>query len=303
MTDDEKPYGFGYSAGLNLEDVEATTREEVSAFLAGNLVRRKGRLAYPVTAYSFLLENRPDMLKQHMRQMQFLHAVPDNGELDMSITVLTMLHWYACNRVVEGIAHEVRSAAGLGASKAAVNEILALAFMHSGPSGFGAVHDAAHDFMNAFPEPSTTIVWPQGWAPDNEALRTGLDFSVPDLSAHERDLLFEWYETTLGCVPRSIQLLVKYNPRFAKAHRAKFETALKTGALPKQVVPYILVHYNMNRGWADGIREAALLGKAWGMTRDQVVHAMTLGTGYMAGLDGLAIADEAIGDLLESWDD
>jgi len=302
MTNDENPYGFGYSLGLNLMDDQETTREEISQFLTGNLQRRKGRLAYPVTAYSFLLENRPDMLKQHMRQMQFLHAVPDNGELDMSITVLTMLHWYACNRVVEGIAHEVRSSASVGASKAAVNEILSLAFMHSGPAGFGAVYEAAHDFMNTFPEPETTLSWPAGWGPDVDAFKTGLDFSVPDLVAGEQDLLFGWYENTIGYVPRSIRLLAKYNPRFVKAHRGKFESALRTGVLPKQIVPYILIHYNMNRGWGDGIREAALLGKAWGMTRDQVIHAITLGTGYMAGLDGLSIADEAIGDLLESWD-
>lgn len=302
MTDDDKPYGFGSSMGLNLMDDDVTTAQEVAEFLAGNLVRRKGRLTYPVTAYSFILQNRPDMLKQHMRQMQFLHAVPDNGELDMTVTVLTMLHWYACHRVVEGIAHEVRTAATMGASKAAVSEILALAFMHSGPSGFGAVYEAAHDYMNEFPDQGKDLVWPAGWAPDPDAFRTGLDFTVPDLAAAERELLFDWYEGTIGYVPKSVELLAKYNPRFAKAHRGKFEAALKTGALPKQIVPYILIHYNMNRGWGDGIREAALLGRAWGMTRDQIIHALTLATGYMAGLDGLTIADEAIGDLLESWD-
>jgi hypothetical protein len=281
---------------------QETTGEEIAAFLTGNLERRRGRLAYPVTAYSFLLQNRPDMLKYHMRQMQFLHAVPEDGELDMSVTVLTMLHWYACHRVVEGIGHEVRSSQLAGASKAAVNEIFALAFMHSGPSGFGAVHEAAFDYMNSYQDPSTEITWPSGWAPDVEAFRTGLDFTVPDLSADERDRLFGWYEATIGYVPESIQLLTTYNPRFAKAHRSKFEGALSTGALPKQIVPYILIHYNVNRGWADGIREATLLGKAWGMTRDHVVHAITLGTGYMAGLDGLTIAHGAIGDLLEAWD-
>lgn len=295
-------YGFGFSLGLDLSNVNETTAEERAAFLTGNLERRRGRLAYPVTAYSFLLQNRPDMLKYHMRQMQYLHAVPDNGELDMGITVLTMLHWYACNRVVEGISHEVRSSQMAGASKAAVNEIFGLAFMHSGPSGFGAVHEAAFEFMNDFPEPTATLTWPAGWEPDVEAFRTGIDFDDPDLSDAERELLFVWYENTIGYVPRSIRTLVRHNPRFAKAHRAKFEGAMSTGALPKQIVPYILIHYNMNRGWADGMREAALLARAWGMTREQVVHAITLGTGYMSGLDGLTIADEAIGDLLDSWD-
>lgn len=301
---DEAPYGFKYSQGLDLADVEETTPEEIKDFLAANLEKRHGRLAYPVSAYSFLLNNRPDMLKYHMRQMQFLHAVPANGELSMSITCMTMLHWYACNRVVEGVAHEVRGSLDHGATKAAVNEILALAFMHSGPSGFGAVYEGAADYMVTYQDPAAEklAVWPEGWAPDPEAFRTGLDFSMPDMPDAERDLLFGWYEETVGYVPRSIRMLAKYNPRFIKAHRAKFEGALKTGALPKQLVPYILIHYNMNRGWGEGIREATLLGKAWGMTRDQVIHALTLGTGYMAGLDGLTIADEAVGDLLESWE-
>ena len=76
---------------------------------------------------------------------------------------------------------------------------------------------------------------------------------------------------------------------------------MSTGALPKQMVPYILIHYNMNRGFREGIREATLLGKAWGMTRDHVMNAVTLGTGYMAGIDGVYIVQEAIGDIIESW--
>ena len=116
------------------------------------------------------------------------------------------------------------------------------------------------------------------------------------------ELLDKWYAETIGYTPRSVQFLTKQNPRFMKAHRAKFEAALKTGGLPKQIVPYILIHYNMNRGFREGIREAALLGKAWGMRKDHAIASITLGTGYMAGIDGLYIVDEAIGDLMDDWD-
>ena len=297
----EKGYGFAFTRGLNLTTINETTDQEKAEFWADKMAWRPGKMAYPLTAYSFLIQNRPDMLKYHMRQMQFLHAVPANGEIPMAITMLTMLHWYACNRVPGGVLHEVMGSQEMGASKAQVNEIFGLAFMHSGPCGFNEVYQQAFDYMASYKEPDHSIVWPAGWAPDPAAFRSGLDFDNPELTADEKDLLDKWYTDTIGYVPQSISTLVKYNPSFVKQHRAKFEGALATGALPKQMVPYILIHYNMNRGFRDGIREATLLGKAWGMTRDHVVNALTLGTGYMAGIDGMYIVHEAIGDILEGW--
>lgn len=290
------------SRGLDLGNIGETTREEIAAFRSTVLEGRRGKLMYPLSAYSFVLENRPDMLKYHFRQMQQLHAVPGGGETGSALTCLTMLHWYACNRVEEGVIHEVRSSQREGASKAQVNEVLALAFMHSGPSGFRTVYDQAFDYMQTFQDPDTPITFPPGWAPDVEAFSSGLDFSIIDLVDGERELLFGWYESTIGYVPRSVAFLTEHNPRFMKAHRGKFEGALSTGALPKQIVPYILIHYNMNRGFRDGIREAILLAKAWGMTAGQVINAITLGVGYMSGIDGAYIVAEAAGDLLESWD-
>nr|WP_254911617.1 hypothetical protein [Sphingomonas sp. CDS-1] len=295
-------YGFAYTRGLNLTNVYETTDEEKAEFWADKMAWRPGKMAYPLTAYSFLIQNRPDMLKYHMRQMQFLHAVPANGEIPMGITMLTMLHWYACNRVPGGVLHEVMGSQEMGASKAQVNEIFGLAFMHSGPCGFNEVYNQAFDYMTSYCEPAHAIQWPKGWAPDAAAFRSGLDFDNPELTKAERESLDQWYIDTIGYVPKSISTLAKYNPGFVKQHRGKFEGALATGALPKQMVPYILIHYNMNRGFRDGIREATLLGKAWGMTRDHIINAVTLGTGYMAGIDGMYIVEEAIGDLLEKWD-
>ena len=213
-----------------------------------------------------------------------------------------MLHWYACQRVRDGIIHEIRSCQELGATRAQINEILGLAFMHSGPSGFNEVYYQAFDYMESYQEPEHKIKFPTGWEPEPAAFLSGLDFENPELGAGEEALLFKWYEDTIGYVPRSVQLLTRYNPRFMKANRAKFEGAFRTGALPKQMAPYIMIHYNMNRGFREGIREATLLGKAWGMRREHVVGAITLGTGYMAGMDALYIVDEAIGDILETWD-
>ena len=303
MTEAQPSYEhYTLSRGLDLRNVDDTTNEEIATFRSAVLEARRGKLMYPLSAYSFVLENRPDMLKYHFRQMQQLHAVPGGGETGSALTCLTMLHWYACNRVEEGVIHEVRSSQREGASKTQINEVLALAFMHSGPSGFRTVYDQAFDYMQTYQDPATPIQFPPGWAPDLEAFTSGLDFSIIDLLDDERERLFGWYEATIGFVPRSVAFLTEHNPRFMKAHRGKFEAALSTGALPKQIVPYILIHYNMNRGFRDGIREAILLAKAWGMTKQQVINAITLGVGYMSGIDGAYVVADAAGDLLDSWE-
>lgn len=290
------------SRGLDLGATGSTTDEERAGFWADKMVWQGGRMAYPLTSYAFLLQNRPDMLKLQMRQLQFLHAVPADGEMPMAVTSLTMLHWYTTNRVPAGMMYELRSSQELGATKAQVNEVFALAFMTCGSVGFDDAYRYALDHMATYREADRSIAWPSGWAPDPAAFASGLDFERPAMTQQECELLEAWYINTIGHVPRSVELLRKYNPGFLKQYRAKLEGALSTGALPKQLVPYILIHHNLNRGFRDGIREAALMAKTWGVTRDQVINALVLGTGYLAGLDALYVVDEAIGDLLEDWD-
>jgi hypothetical protein len=291
---------------FDLQMVDETSDEEIAARIAEEMRKPylDGRHQYPATAYSFVLRNRPDMLKLHFRQMAELHAVPqvdDGDEPYWSLVVLTMLHWYSCNRVEHGVIHETRASHAFGASWAQVNEVFGLAFMHSGPSGFGSVYNAAFEYMLTYPrDEESTMRFPPGWEPDPEALHTGLDFSKPELSDSERQALFAWYEKTIGEVPRSVELLVQLNPRFAKAHRAKFERTFR-GALPKQMLPYMLFHYEMNRGSVGGMREAALLCRAWGVSRDLMIHCVTLGTGYMAGLSAMYGVHDAIGELLDDW--
>lgn len=285
--------------GLDLDTIDTTTPEEIAAFRSYVLEARQGKLMYPLSAYTVLLNNRPDMLKLHFRQMHGVHAIPTEEGHFTILTATTMLHWYVCNRYEEGIIHEIRGCQGYGASKEQVNEILAIAFMHCGPSGFRFVYHAAFDYLQSYIEPEDkTPTFPANWAPDPTALKSGMDFSSPDFTADDKRKLFSWYEQTIGEVPRSVQFLAKHNPTYLKADRGKLEGTMR-GALPKQLLPFMLLHYNMNRGFKDGMREAALLGKAWGMTKAQLFHALTIGVGYMTGLEGLYIAEEAVGDILD----
>jgi hypothetical protein len=290
--------GKSLHRGLDLDNIEVTTPEEIKAFRSEILEGCGGKLMYPLSAYSVMLETRPDMLKLHFRQMNSAFLVPGEGSFRI-LACTTMLHWYTCHRYEEGILHEVRNSQHEGATKDQVGEVLALAFMHCGPAGLRFVYHAAFDYLKTYAEPAQPAKFPDGWSPDPEALKSGMDFSTPTMSDQDRQALFTWYERTIGEVPRSVALLAKLNPDYLKAWRAKLEGTLR-GALPKQLLPYILIHYNVNRGFADGIREAVLLGRAWGMTKAQVTHAITFATGYMAGIDALYLVQDAVGELLDA---
>jgi hypothetical protein len=288
--------------GLDLDNVEETTRDEIKAFRGEMLESRRGKFMHPQSAYSVLLEHRPDMLKLQLRQMHAAFEIPGEGPFPM-LPCMVMLNWYTCHRYGEGIIHEIRAMQRYGATREQVTETLALAYMHSGPAGMRYLYHEGYDYLASYQDPDHEAQWPAGWGPDADALKSGMDFSTSELTEADRDALFGWYESTIGEVPRSVQLLARHNPTFLKAWRHKLEGTLR-GALPKQALPYTLIHYNVNRGFAGGTREAVLLGRAWGMTRAQVVAAVSFATAYVGGMDAMYLVDDAIGDLLEdpSWE-
>jgi hypothetical protein len=108
--------------------------------------------------------------------------------------------------------------------------------------------------------------------------------------------LTTWYEQTIGFVPDSIVFGLKRHPQFVKVHRAKWETAIRT--LPKQVVPYTMLRHHMITGNRQGLREAALLAKSWGITSEWIVKGITNSAFYFTGFDGLYAAQDAVDDLL-----
>jgi len=101
---------------------------------------------------------------------------------------------------------------------------------------------------------------------------------------------------TIGQVPRSIAFGIKHHPEFVKVNRAKWEATIKT--LPKQVAPYVMLRHHTITGSRDGLREAALLAKAWGMTSEWIVLGITGTAMYFTGFEGLYAAADAVDDLL-----
>jgi hypothetical protein len=69
------------------------------------------------------------------------------------------------------------------------------------------------------------------------------------------------------------------------------------------MMPLMMIRNNVLHGRVDGVREAALLARAWGVTRGWVVHSVTHMGYYFVGLEGLYAVQDAIGDLLADWPD
>jgi hypothetical protein len=92
---------------------------------------------------------------------------------------------------------------------------------------------------------------------------------------------------------------MQYDPQLLKVHRAMWEVAIKT--LPKQIVPYLMLRDGTLNGDRDALREAALLGKAWGLTPDWIVRGVTQTVQYFTGLRGMYAAYDALDDILKSW--
>lgn len=283
--------------GLDLGRVEATDAAEAEAFRAAAVGDGSG---HPRAAYALLLAHRPDLLKLHFRQARAAAPIPGEGSF-RALTALAMLHWYCCNRQAPAVAHELRVLAGIGGRREEALEVLGLAFVHAGVGGLSAVGAEAAAALEEFAGDAPGLELPPAWERDPAALECGLDPATTELSEDERESLFGWYREAIGEVPRSVLLLAELRPEVLKAQRMKLGATMR-GALPKQVLPYVELHYQINRGCGDGIRDAALLARGWGMTSAEVAHAVAFATGSTAGLESLHLVDRAIGPLLVGWE-
>jgi hypothetical protein len=68
------------------------------------------------------------------------------------------------------------------------------------------------------------------------------------------------------------------------------------------MMPYLMLRHSAAMGLRDGMRNAALLGKAWGLGQEWVIKALMQSAYYFGGIEILDVAHEALGDVLERWD-
>ena len=294
----------GYSAGLNLSNIDETTPDEIDAHLSSRWAGR-GPL-YDMYATSLMADYAPDFLKLHWWGADVFRLLPSQrdgrGKDDPVNTVpnsLQQLHSYVMLGWETGIRNQFRVLRRWGFTRAQMMEVVLFARLCAGMRGLGHVYQAIGDVLPDYADGHGNPPFPQGWAADPGAFKSGLDLSTRELTDRDRANLTAWYERTIGYLPRSITFGMDYDPQFLKVHRAMWEVCFKT--LPKQVAPYLMLRDATMAGDRDALREAALLGKAWGLTSDWIIRGITQTAHYFTGLRGLYTAHDAVDDILREW--
>lgn len=279
--------------GLDLSNPDTTTREEFNAFRASEV----GIKAFAAPSDDFWWAHDYGVAKRHYLAVQQANSDADRGR-DVQ-NALAALHLYTIVAYEEGILYEARLAHHLGASKGQIVDTLAVAYMHAHGRGMNAAASVTQGYLEAWDSSAENPeAFPAGWAFDPHAFDSGLDFSSPELSDGERELLEGWYVANTGEIPGYARFLLRHRPNLLKAHRGRYETAISRG-LPKQMMPYMLLYFNVIRGFRDGIRESVLLGRNCGMSDEQLVTAICRAMTSYGGHDSLSIAYEAAGDVLD----
>jgi hypothetical protein len=289
---------WGTHNGLNLDELLVTTDEEIDQFLND---ARKGRgpldpgPLYNMTANSLWLYTRPDFAKLHRRML----AGWATHKLDPIITAASFsnLHAYINQGWEIGIENCTRGLQVRGVTKAQLMETIMHAQLSAGIRGLECCYRALGIILGDYVERATPAVFPEGWAPDMAAFYCGLDPTTKELTPDDQRAIEGWYEQTIGEVPRWVRVLAQLDPISLKGHRARWEGCFR-GALPKQMMPYLSIYHHTIVGNREGLREAVLLGKAWGMSSAYIVNTVVMAAYYFTGLERLDMLDDSIVDAL-----
>jgi hypothetical protein len=283
-----------FSEGLDLSQMDSITKEEIDSNLMHVYGWRGG--TYEFGANALMLDYAPDFAKLH-RAGSDLFGRPDPVNIlllgTQNIASYVMLGWET------GIFNQFNTLRRNGLTKEEIMELVMFTQLYAGMRGLGHVYRAVGDVLPAFGPPTVAPTFAEGWAPDPQAFKSGLDLTTREMTAADRENLTNWYETTIGYVPKSIAFGLKYHPDFVKVNRAKWEVAIKT--LPKQFAPHLMIRMNMLTGSVQGLREAVLLAKAWGISRKHVVNGLSNTVMYFTAFEGYQTAFQALDDILENW--
>jgi hypothetical protein len=278
------------SRGLELGDMENVSGPEVSAFADFyNTV-----LGHRHIGLDLWLDTRPDVLKRYRQYSDT--ATPRTFEDDHRITGAGFTTFYAVVGYDVGVRYAVRMMQVAGLTRSQVYENLAVCFLVGGPRGMETIALALKDYQ--WLEPGRPATFPDGWAHRPEFLRSGLDFSTRSVSAAEAELMRTWYMRTLGEVPPYVELLLELRPELLKAYRNRYENLLRE--LPTEFIPASLLHYDVIRGFGEGIRENVLLLRALGVGRELVVN-IAGSASLNGGMAGFSVLANAAGDVLRNW--
>ncbi|HWC28911.1 MAG TPA: hypothetical protein VG845_02405 [Dehalococcoidia bacterium] len=281
--------------GLDLTKIGDITQEEIDANLT-SVWRWRGPL-YEMYANSLMLDYAPDFAKLH-RWASDMYGRP---RIENVITLsIQNIHSYIYLGWETGVLNEFHTLRRNGMTKAQLMELVMFTQLTAGMRGLGHVYHAVGNLLPIWEDPQTPAPFPEGWAPDPGAFKSGLDLTTRQMTPDDTRNLTDWYERNIGYLPDSIAFGLKHHPEFVKVNRAKWETAIRT--LPKQVAPYMSLRHHTITGNKEGLREAVLLAHAWGVTKERIVIGITGTAFYFTGFEGLYAVNEAIGDLLDGWE-
>ncbi len=242
-------------------------------------------------SFAFWQEFRPEVERLHRARTPLYYQGRRSA-----VPALANLHMYVIKAFAAGVEYETRLARSRGASRGDILDVLSLAFVHAGHVGMYPATSIA-DYLRTWPDDATDDrAFPENWQFDPDAVASGIDFSSPELSATDLAALEGWYLRTIGEVPQHVRFLARRRPALLKAHRHRYERAI-SASLPKQLLPYLMLHFDLYRGFASGVRENILLAKAFGLTRAQVLDAICSSVLH-AGSGGLdLVPDELLDDF------
>ena len=290
---------YGIRNGLNLDDLDVTTDDEIDQQLT-RARKERGTLdpgpLYAMTSSSLLLYTRPDFAKLNSRILDGWYRDYPTKPI-IAHSSFANLHTYINQGWETGIENCTRGLQGWGVTRAQLMEAIVHAGLSAGPRGMQRVYRAIGIILGDYVEHPRAIDWPAGWAPDMGAFQCGLDTSTRLLTAQDNRAIEEWYERTIGEVPRWVTFLAKHDPTSLKGYRGRWERTFR-GALPKQMMPYLSIRHTTVTGDRDGLREAVLVGKAWGMTHDYIVNTIVQSVHYFTGVERLNMVDEALDGIL-----
>jgi len=290
-----REYNRSLGWGLDLGEPAVTTQEEIDEFRRVSAAQLGGQQL----GLDFWLDEDPEVLKRYRIWANALRVPePDEAPNKWSASGPAIMYVYAMTGFEDGLTYSFHNMMRT-MTRAQILEQVALVFRYSGPRGMVPLARAFN--AQTFPdEPPDPLVWPTGWGPDPEAFACGADFGSPEASADDTQKIVGWYEQLLGEVPRHVAILARHRPDLLKAHRQRYENTLRE--LPKQTEPWALLQISIERGFAGGIREGMLLGRAFGITKPQILEAISWGTFY-GGNESLDLVAEAAGDVLDAWPD
>ncbi|MEV5354882.1 hypothetical protein [Streptomyces sp. NPDC052693] len=275
--------------GLDLSRPDVTTPEEIAAFHTEYERTKKGRL----DSFEFWIEFRPDVLKRHKARSRHFFG-EEAARFQVPIQMLA-IHQYTIEGFRDGVGYEIRLAKSNGAQRSDILDTLSVANIHSGHQGMYAAYAAA-SHLREYVDPPVTDRFPPNWEFDPNAFVSGMDYDSMEASRADIDALMDWYTATLGEIPRYARLLARHRPGLLKAYRNRYEHAIRD-SLPKQMLPYLLLNHSTVKGDEDAIRENVLLGRALGMTTEQLLDSIGLAV-LFAGIEVLGPVERCAGNEL-----